>query len=127
MVARASGEKGANTHDDIVVDLTCSVLAAVVEQSGCSTAVILSPPPAPALAGKRLGLYRVSTGVYSVAFSPAYATGTRPAVTASAELNGPAKFAMVNTPLDSPVRILVVNGSGTALDCDFYFIAIGPR
>lgn len=70
---------------------------------------------------------RISTGVYVMTFSPAFAVGGTPSITASAESSGAAKFAMVSTPLPTSTRILVVNGSGTPLDSDFHFIAIGAR
>jgi hypothetical protein len=71
---------------------------------------------------------RASTGVYNITFSPAFPSGQWPIVTASAESNGTvARFAMVNTPTHISAPIRIVNGSGTAADDDFYFIAVGPR
>jgi len=70
---------------------------------------------------------RVSVGVYSIVFSTTFAIGTTPTVTVSAESSGPAKFAMVNSPLRISTRVLIVNGSGTPLDSDFHFIVVGPR
>jgi hypothetical protein len=70
---------------------------------------------------------RSSTGVYGISFSPAYPPGEYPILTASAESSGSARFAMVNFPTHIAVAIRIVNGSGTAVDSDFYFIAVGPR
>ena len=70
---------------------------------------------------------RSSTGVYTLTFSPAFPSGQYPIVTASAESSGLARFAMVNTPTHIATVIRIVNGSGTAVDADFYFIAAGPR
>ncbi|MCC6652799.1 MAG: hypothetical protein IT348_16725 [Candidatus Eisenbacteria bacterium] len=71
---------------------------------------------------------RTAVGVYSLTFSPTFPAGQFPIVTASAESNGTvARFAMVNTPTNVAVVIRIVNGSGSAADTDFYFIAVGPR
>lgn len=71
---------------------------------------------------------RASTGVYNITFSPHFPTGEWPVVTASAESNGTvARFAMLNNPSNITAVVRIVNGSGTAADADFYFIAIGPR
>jgi hypothetical protein len=71
---------------------------------------------------------RASTGVYNVTFNPHFPTGEWPVVTASAESNGSvARFAMMNTPTHITAVIRIVNGSGTAVDDDFYFIAVGTR
>lgn len=71
---------------------------------------------------------RASTGVYNLTFSPAFPSGQWPIVTASAESNGTvARFAMLNTPTHIAAVVRIVNGSGTAADADFYFIAVGPR
>lgn len=71
---------------------------------------------------------RTSTGVYSISYSTPYPSGQWPVVTASAESNGSvARFAMINTPTHISVLIRIVNGSGTAADADFYFIAVGTR
>jgi hypothetical protein len=70
---------------------------------------------------------RSSAGVYSITFSPAFPIGQFPILTASAESSGAARFAMVNTPTHVATVIRIVNGSGTAVDADFYFIAAGPR
>lgn len=69
-----------------------------------------------------------ATGVYNINFSPAYPSGQFPIITASAEYSSSgARIATVNFPshITGPIRI--VNGSGTAVDADFYFIAVGPR
>lgn len=79
------------------------------------------------LLGSGFTASRSSTGVYFVTFSPAYPIGQAPILTASAESSGSARFAMVNTPTHVATAIRIVNGSGTAVDADFYFIAIGPR
>ena len=79
------------------------------------------------LLGSGFTASRSSAGVYTVDFNPAYPLGEHPIVTASAESNGPAKFAMINSPTQSSVVVRIVNGSGTAVDGDFYFIAAGPR
>lgn len=79
------------------------------------------------LLGSGFTASRSSTGVYSITFSPAFPTGQFPIVTASAESSGLARFAMVNTPTYISTVIRIVNGSGTAVDADFYFIAAGPR
>jgi hypothetical protein len=69
---------------------------------------------------------KISTGVYSISFTTGF-TAT-PVVTASAESNGTvARFAMVNGPTTLACWVRIVNGSGSAADCDFYFIAVGPR
>lgn len=71
---------------------------------------------------------RTAAGVYSLSFSPSYPSGQYPIVTASAESNGTvARFAMVNSPSNFSAVIRIVNGSGTAADADFYFIAVGTR
>lgn len=71
---------------------------------------------------------RTAVGVYSISFSTAFPSGQFPIVTASAESNGTvARFAMVNSPSNFSVVIRIVNGSGTAADADFYFIAAGTR
>jgi len=71
---------------------------------------------------------RASTGVYNITFSPHFPSGEWPVVTASAESNGSvARFAMLNNPSNITAVIRIVNGSGTAADADFYFIAVGPR
>lgn len=71
---------------------------------------------------------RTAVGVYSISFTTAFPSGQYPIVTASAESNGTvARFAMVNSPSNFSVTIRIVNGSGTAADDDFYFIAVGPR
>jgi len=70
---------------------------------------------------------RSTTGVYIINFNPDYPSGEFPIVTASAESNGPARFAMINFPSNISCTIRIVNGSGTAVDDDFYFIAVGPR
>ena len=71
---------------------------------------------------------RASTGVYNITYSTQFPSGQWPVVTASAESNGTvARFAMVNTPTHIAATIRIVNGSGTAADADFYFIAVGTR
>ena len=70
---------------------------------------------------------RSTTGVYFINFSPTYPSGQYPIVTASAESNGAARFAMINFPTHIACSVRIVNGSGTAVDDDFYFIAVGPR
>ncbi len=71
---------------------------------------------------------RAGTGVYNITFSPYFPSGQWPVVTASAESNGSvARFAMLNTPTHITAVVRIVNGSGTAADADFYFIAVGPR
>ena len=69
-----------------------------------------------------------STGVYNITYTTQFPSGQWPVVTASAESNGTvARFAMINTPTHISASIRIVNGSGTAVDDDFYFIAIGQR
>jgi len=69
-----------------------------------------------------------ATGVYSITYTTQFPSGQWPVVTASAESNGSvARFAMINTPTNISAVIRIVNGSGTAADTDFYFIAVGTR
>ena len=71
---------------------------------------------------------RAGTGVYNITYTTQFPSGHWPVVTASAESNGSvARFAMINTPTHISAVIRIVNGSGTAVDDDFYFIAIGDR
>lgn len=71
---------------------------------------------------------RASTGVYNITYSTPFPIGQWPVITASAESNGSvARFAMINTPTHISASIRIVNGSGTAADADFYFIAVGTR
>jgi len=71
---------------------------------------------------------RSATGAYTITFTTAFPAGQFPIVTASAESNGTvARIAMVNTPSHVSAPIKITNGSATAVDCDFYFIAVGPR
>jgi hypothetical protein len=80
------------------------------------------------LLGSGFTASRSATGVYSITFSPSYpASSNYPIVTATAESSGAAHFAMINFPSYIACTIRVVNGSGTAVDSDFYFIAVGPR
>lgn len=78
--------------------------------------------------GTGFTVVRNSTGVYTITFSTFFPSGQWPVVTASAESNGSvARFAMVNTPTHISAIVRIVNGSGTAADADFYFIAMGTR
>ena len=78
--------------------------------------------------GSGFTVSRTAVGVYSISFTTAFPSGQFPIVTASAESNGTvARFAMVNSPSNFSVTIRIVNGSGTAADADFYFIAAGTR
>lgn len=78
--------------------------------------------------GSGFTVARTSTGVYTVTYSTAFPSGAWPVVTASAESNGTvARFAMINTPTHISAIVRIVNGSGTAADADFYFIAVGTR
>lgn len=71
---------------------------------------------------------RSAVGVYVITYSTSFPSGQWPVVTASAESNGSvARFAMINTPTHISAVVRVVNGSGTAADADFYFIAVGTR
>ena len=70
---------------------------------------------------------RASTGVYNISYSTQFPSGQWPVITASAESNGAARFAMINTPTHIAAVIRIVNGSGTVVDADFYFIAVGVR
>jgi hypothetical protein len=70
---------------------------------------------------------RASTGVYNITYTTQFPSGQWPVITASAESNGLARFAMINTPTHIAATIRIVNGSGTAVDADFYFIAVGTR
>lgn len=78
--------------------------------------------------GSGFTVVRASTGVYNITYTTQFPSGQWPVVTASAESNGTvARFAMINTPTHIAASIRIVNGSGTAADADFYFIAIGQR
>ena len=69
---------------------------------------------------------RSSAGTYVIGFSPQFAA--IPAMTVSAEwVAGTAYTAMTNGVLMSGGGVRITNGSGTLVDRDFYFIAIGPR
>ncbi|MFN8586849.1 MAG: hypothetical protein U0704_03530 [Candidatus Eisenbacteria bacterium] len=71
---------------------------------------------------------RSAVGVYVITYTTAFPSGAWPVITASAESNGSvARFAMINTPTHISATVRVVNGSGTAADADFYFIAVGTR
>lgn len=71
---------------------------------------------------------RASTGVYNITYTTPFPSGQWPIITASAESNGSvARFAMINTPTHITAIVRIVNGSGTAADADFYFIAVGTR
>ncbi len=80
------------------------------------------------ISGSGFTASRIGTGIYSITFSPNYPSGQAPIITASAESNGSvARFAMVNGPTHIATWVRIVNGSGTAADADFYFIAAGAR
>lgn len=78
--------------------------------------------------GSGFSVTRNSTGVYTITYSTPFPSGQWPIITASAESNGTvARFAMINAPTHIAAVIRTVNGSGTAVDDDFYFIVVGPR
>ncbi len=78
--------------------------------------------------GTGFSVTRTGVGVYSITYTTPYPSGAWPVITASAESNGTvARFAMINTPTHIAATIRIVNGSGTAADADFYFIAVGTR
>lgn len=78
--------------------------------------------------GSGFTVVRSGVGVYVLTYTTAFPSGAWPVITASAESNGTvARFAMINTPTHIAATIRIVNGSGTAADADFYFIAVGTR
>ena len=78
------------------------------------------------LLGSGFSASRVSAGTYLVGFSPNFSA--TPVVTVSAEwLSGTAYTAMTNGVLHTATGVRITNGSGSLVDRDFYFFAIGPR
>ena len=71
---------------------------------------------------------RTGTGLYQINFSPGFpAVGGSPDITVSTESSSQLFVAMVTLASPSVATIRIVNGSNTASDATFHFIAVGPR
>lgn len=79
-------------------------------------------------AGCCYSVTRVSAGVYDIAYNTSFTAV--PSVTITTRCSGftvgLAGFGPLSTPTASGIRVLL-NYGGTRTDCDFYFMAIGPR
>ena len=75
--------------------------------------------------GSSISVNLILTGVYTIAFTPAFSG--RPTIAVTCESSGPDRIAMLDSVINGSCTVRIVSGSGTPVNCQFDLIAIGRR